>query len=73
MESKEYADKILDEMVVLGPLSIAAGSAEYEARLKIKPMNMKIIKGDFFQICKINFEKAGIVLGNDYSALKNLF
>ena len=73
MESKEYADKILDEMVVLGPLSIAAGSAEYEARLKIKPMNMNIIKGDFFQICKINFEKAGIVLGNDYSALKNLF
>ena len=69
----EYKKKVLDGVKIDGPINISSAGCVFEAKLKVKPMSTKTVRGVYYGICHRLFAQANIKFANDIREFKKLF
>lgn len=65
-QNPDFAHKILEDIRIAGPISLSHEGLVYEGKIKVVPMSPKMIKSEYYRICKRLFDENGITFPNGY-------
>lgn len=69
----EYSNKILQDITILGPITLSKEGMEFEVRMKMLPTRIKPLKSIYYGICKDLFAEHNIEFGGRFIHFKDIF